>query len=196
MSKEIEQNYDINKVGQLNPAAHTVNNSYYYGDTDTSRMAADFERLREEIRKGVTQDIINELKFYITELPGTKSVEEKLADGHFDEEQIFDAVCQKDMYARRAELYQYYPSAQQIIFDLFSSIKNEFKSSIYPMIARGVAVEEIMQAVRNNIVLDIKRKLELMGSRDEYLHFSEDHIYGMIYYLTGMCHINWTVYKK
>ena len=63
MSKEIEQNYDINKVGQLNPAAHTVNNSYYYGDTDTSRMAADFERLREEIRKGVTQDIVNELKF-------------------------------------------------------------------------------------------------------------------------------------
>ena len=187
---------DIQTAANVNPAATTVNNSFYYGETDTSRMAADFERLREEIRKGVTQDIIDELKFYITELPGTKSVEEKLADGRFNEDQIFDAVCQKDMYARRAEQYQYYPSAQQIIFDLFSSIKNAFKTDIFPMIACGEELTVVMQAVRTNIVLDIKGKLEKMGSRDEYLHFSEDHIYGMIYYLTGMCHLNWAVYSK
>ena len=100
------------------------------------------------------------------------------------------------MYARRAEQYQYYPSAQQIIFALFSNIKNEFKASIYPMIVRGEQLTDVMLALRSNIVKPIMATLEKMGSRDEYLRLSEDHIYGMIYYLTGMCHLNWTVYKK
>lgn len=192
----IEQNYKIDKAEQINPSAHTVNNSYYYGDTDTSRMAADFEKLREEIMKGVKQEVVDELKYYLTELPGNRPVEVKLADGHFSEADIDDAVWQKDMYARRAEQYQYYPSAQQIIFALFSNIKNEFKASIYPMIVRGEQLTDVMLAVRSNIVKPIMATLEKMGSRDEYLRLSEDHIYGMIYYLTGMCHLNWTVYKK
>ncbi len=186
--------YNIGTVGNLNPAAHTVNNNYY-GNAETSRMAADFEKLRQEIRKGITQNIFDELDYYLTELPGTRPAEDKLSDGHFSDYQIREAMRQKDLYARRAEKYKYYPAAQQIIYDIFCCIKNEFYTSIYPMVEAGQPLADILLALRINIVKPLMEKLERNGASDEYLRFSEDHIYGMIYYLTGMCHLNWTVYN-
>lgn len=32
------------------------------------------------------------------------------------------------------------------------------------------------------------------GAADACLCYNEDDIYGMLYYLTGNCHINWTDY--
>ena len=190
-----EKHLNIGTAVSVNPAATTVNNNYY-GNAETSRMAADFEKLRYEIRKGITQNIFDELDYYLTELPGTKPAEDKLSDGHFSDYQIREAMRQKDLYARRAEKYKYYPAAQQIIYDIFCSIKNEFYASIYPMVETSQPLADILLALRTNIVKPLMEKLERNGASDEYLRFSEDHIYGMIYYLTGMCHLNWTVYSK
>ena len=55
---------------------------------------------------------------------------------------------------------------------------------------------DILLALRINIVKPLMEKLERNGASDEYLRFSEDHIYGMIYYLTGMCHLNWKDYDN
>lgn len=184
---------NVTNAANVNPAAHTVNNNFY-GNTETSRMAADFEKLRDQIRKGVKQNVFDELDYYLTELPGTKPAEEKLSDGHFSPYQIQEAMRQKDLYARRAELYKFYPAAQQIIYDIFSNIKNEFYASIFPMVEAGHPLADVMLALRLNIVKPIMQMLNENGSSDEYLHFGEDHIYGMIYYLTGMCHLNWKVY--
>lgn len=195
------QTYNVDQAGQINPSATTVNNNYVsestvvYGN-GSSRLATDFDRLRLEIRKGVTQNVFDELDFYLTELPGNRPAEKKLQDGRFNEHQIQEAMRQKDLYARRAERFKYYPSAQQIIYDLFSNIKNEFYASIFPMVENQQPLPDIMLALRTNIVKPIMKMLNENGSHDEHLHFGEDHIYGMIYYLTGMCHLNWTVYNS
>lgn len=176
-------------------------NEYYqnasiYKQERRSRMATDFERLRKEITNNVKAEVFEELEYYITELDGNIPVEQKLADGGFSKANISEAVRKKDLYAKRAEKYKYYPSAQQIFFDLFSYIKNEFYVSIFPLIEEGHPLNTVMQALRANIVKPIMKMLNDNGASDEYLHFSEDHIYGMIYYLTGMCHLNWKKYDN
>ncbi len=188
---------EIDKAGSVNPAATTVNDTYHvYNEGLPSRMAVDFENLRKEILKEVTQETIDELKYYITELPGTKPFEEKLSDGGFTEDTIEEATRQKELYRKRAQMYRNYPSAQQINLDLLSSIKNSFYAYIFPLIEEGTPLRQIMQQLREKIVIPTKELLNKNGMYDDKLHYNEDHIYGMIYYLTGMCHLNWTVYKK
>ena len=185
----------LQHVDSFNPGATTVTNNYNYR-SNSSRLASDFERLRQEILKGVKQETIEELKYYITKLPGTRSAEEKLTDGGFKTSFIREAIRLKDLYARRATMYQDYPSAQQINLDLFSRIRHEFDDTIFPIIEGGADLSSVMHQIRTKIVNPIMQLLNENGAYDEHLHYSEDHIYGMIYYLTGMCHLNWKDYDN
>lgn len=161
-----------------------------------TRMSATFERLEKEIRNNTTQEVIDELLMYTTKLDGTKGLEEKLQDGGFKKMFIQKATLQKEMYAKKATKYECYPAAQEIILSLFARIKNEFDIKIYPMISKGVDVTSIMQEVHKQIVFPILQMIEANGEKDQTLYFNMDHIYGMIYYLTGMCHLNWKDYDN
>ena len=155
-----------------------------------SRLSATFERLEQEILNNTRKEVIDELLLYTTKLDGTKGLEEKLQDGGFQKMFIQKAIIQKEMYAKRATKYECYPAAQEIILSLFARIKNEFDVRIYPMIIKGADVPSIMQEVHKQIVSPILQMIEMNGANDQSLYFNMDHIYGMIYYLTGMCHLN------
>ena len=161
-----------------------------------SRLSATFERLEQEILNNTRKEVIDELLMYTTKLDGTKGLEEKLQDGGFQKIFIQKAIIQKEMYAKRATKYECYPAAQEIILSLFARIKNEFDVRIYPMIITGVDVPLIMQEVHKQIVSPILQMIETNGANDQSLYFNMDHIYGMIYYLTGMCHLNWKDYDN
>lgn len=161
-----------------------------------SRLSATFERLEQEILNNTRKEVIDELLLYTTKLDGTKGLEEKLQDGGFQKMFIQKAIIQKEMYAKRAIKYECYPAAQEIILSLFARIKNEFDVRIYPMIIKGADVPSIMQEVHKQIVSPILQMIEMNGANDQSLYFNMDHIYGMIYYLTGMCHLNWKDYDN
>ena len=161
-----------------------------------SRLSATFERLEQEILNNTRKEVIDELLMYTTKLDGTKGLEEKLQDGGFQKIFIQKAIIQKEMYAKRATKYECYPAAQEIILSLFARIKNEFDVRIYPMIIKGADVPSIMQEVHKQIVSPILQMIEMNGANDQSLYFNMDHIYGMIYYLTGMCHLNWKDYDN
>lgn len=161
-----------------------------------SRLSATSERLEQEILNNTRKEVIDELLLYTTKLDGTKGLEEKLQDGGFQKMFIQKAIIQKEMYAKRATKYECYPAAQEIILSLFARIKNEFDVRIYPMIIKGADVPSIMQEVHKQIVSPILQMIEMNGANDQSLYFNMDHIYGMIYYLTGMCHLNWKDYDN
>ena len=48
--------------------------------------------------------------------------------------------------------------------------------------------------VYEKVVLPIIDEINANGSCDRQLCYNEDDIYGMLYYLTGKCHINWKDY--
>ena len=163
-------------------------------NTRGTRMDAYFRQLLEEIEKGVKAEVFEALDYYRTKLDGRKDVEEKLADGGFRPAKIKEAQRLKEMYAKLAFQYDCYPSAQKIFHSLFARIKHEFDTSVYPLIEQGKPLNEVMCQIREKIVNPIMELIETSGSHDEYLNYTEDHIYGMIYYLTGNCHLNWKDY--
>ena len=161
-----------------------------------TRMDTYFQRLIEEIQQNVKAEIIDELLYYTTEKDGTLGMERKFTDGGFREESILEALKQKEFYAKKSMRYDCYPSAQKIFLLLFARIKNEFNTSIYPLIEAQQPLPVVMSQLRQKIVNPIMDMLDAHGAHDQYLNFTEDHIYGMIYYLTGMCHLNWKDYDN
>ena len=182
----------LGNVGSYNPNAKEV--KYIIGGS--SRMDSYFQSLLDEIEQHSTAETIEELKAYNTKLDGTKDVEEKLTDGGFRPLRIEEAKRMKEMYAKKATQYDCYPSAQKIILYLFAQIKHEFNTSIFPLIEDGEELRTVMEQIRTKIVKPIMRTLDDNGAHDRYLNFTDDHIYGMIYYLTGMYHLNWKDYDR
>lgn len=161
-----------------------------------TRMSATFERLAQEIRNNTTQQVIDDLLMYKTKLDGTKNLEEKLHDGGFSKSFIQNAKWQKEAYAKKATMYECYPAAQVIFLNLFARIKNDFDVVVYPLILQGTEISEIKKVIREKIVLPIMNILNENGEKDQFLYLNMDHIYGMLYYLTGMCHLNWKDYDN
>ena len=192
-----DEHLHIGTAGSVNPNATSVNDTYHiHNAVVPSRMDTYFQRLIEEIQQNVKAEIIDELLYYTTEKDGTLGMERKLTDGGFREESILEALKQKEFYAKKSMRYDCYPSAQKIFLLLFARIKNEFNTSIYPLIVAQQPLPVVMSQLRQKIVNPIMDMLDAHGAHDQYLNFTEDHIYGMIYYLTGMCHLNWKDYDN
>ena len=158
------------------------------------KVAKNLSRLRDEIGKQVSEATKEAVRFYETKLNGTKDMEQKLRDGGFKPMAIENAKRQKEYWAKEAFRTSDYPVIQDDNLLLYTRIVNEFNIYIMPMIEDGKPVRDIMTQLHELIVKPIMNIFQENGYSDDNLRYTYDHIYGMIYYLTGNCHINWADY--
>ena len=179
---------NIRKVDNYNPNAREVNN--YYTQSE-SRLEGWFLGLNEEIKNDIRlQKKLDDIKRYRTKLPHTIGLEAKLKDGGFSQSAIDKARRLKMYYAKKSTRFQYYESAQLIDSYLFAKLCNRFDTYILPNI-ESQPLSEINQMVYEMVVQPIIDEINANGSCDHHLCYTEDDIFGMLYYLTGNCHINW-----
>ena len=74
--------------------------------------------------------------------------------------------------------------------------ESRFDRYIFPLIKEGESVTKVMQCTHEMIVEPLMKMLNENGEHDDDLRYTTDHIYGMIYYLTGLCHLNWKDYDN
>ena len=180
-----------NGNNQILPNANEAN-QYFIGDS-AIRLAR-LDRLHKEIGKDVSERTKEAVKYYQTKLKGTKNVEEKLVDGGFKQSAIAKAKRLKQFWAQEALRTSNYPRIQEEIFQLYSRIVQEFDVYIMPLVEDEVPLRDILKELHEKIVSPIMTIYQENGYSDEELRYSYDHIYGMIYYLTGNCHLNWKDY--
>lgn len=181
----------IHKVDNYNPNAREVNN--YYTKSE-SRLGGLFRRLNEEINNDIRlQKKLDDIKRYRTKLRHTIGLEAKLRDGGFSQSAIIKARRLKMYFAKKSMRFQYYESAQRIDSFLFAKLCNRFDTYILPNI-ESLPLCEINQMVYEKVVQPIMYDINANGSCDRHLCYNEDDIYGMLYLLTGNCHINWKDY--
>jgi len=181
----------IRKVHNYNPNAREVNN--YYTQSE-SRLGAWFRRLDEEFNNDIRlQKKLDDIKRYRTKLRHTIGLEAKLADGGFSQSAIDKARRLKMYFAKKSMRFQYYESAQLIDCYLFAKLCHRFDTYILPYI-ESLPLCDIRQMVYEKVVLPIIDEINANGSCDRQLCYNENDIFGMLYYLTGKCHINWKDY--
>ena len=192
MSKRIRQE-DI-KVGKGDVVAgDKIDNSHHHYDTRRNlKITRLFEALKAESDKDdKLSDICDELVRYLTE-KDTIGLEQKLKDGGFNNSYIDNAFEQKEFFAKKLYRYQEFESAQRIYVELLALIKTNFQDYISPLIASNGTYEIINSEVREKVINPIIDMLNSDGANDDILNLNAEEVRGMLYYLTGRCHIKWS----
>ena len=160
-----------------------------------SRLASWFARLQEDFKNDVRlQKKMDDIMRYRTKLRHTIGLEQKLLDGGFPKKAIDKARRQKQSYAKKATKYQYYEMANKIDNYLFAIVSDHFDREVLPLIEDDKPLREINQAVYDKVILPVMEELNTVGDSDTCLCYTLDDVFGMLYYLTGNCHINWAIY--
>jgi len=167
----------------------TVENHIH--QTNKSRLSSLFEKLNSEFdNKEEIVGLIDDLQRYTVQRD-VIGLEQKLLEGN-RKDLIDDAIWLKEEYYKKLTKYQLYQSAQKIQAHLLASILERFRNKIYPLIISEADDITVSSAISEEIVRPLVSLIEQEGLEDNILGFSATDIEGMIYYLTGRCHIKWT----
>lgn len=183
----------INNEGPIEQQVITTGSVYLSNPT---RWSAKFKKLKDEVENDIRFDVfIDDFKLYNTVLDG-KSMTEKLKDGGFSEIEIINATIRKDKYAKKIVSRELYETEQKIDVELFAFIKLNFETYIEPLIEENASKRDIKINLNQKVVMPILNLLNEEGKDDIFLNYTADDILGMIYYLTGKCHLNWKDYDN
>ena len=191
MSQEITNKGDV--TNQLNIEKNEAPISL----VKKSRFSKRFEKLNIEVTKNSRcLEVMEELKNYLTKLDGV-DLAKKLKDGGFSFSGISKATRRKEQYWKKLEKNKFFESAQWINSYLFAKITTDFENFVErPLIKKGASLDEILDALFEKVVQPILDLLNDEGEHDSILNYTADDVYGMIYFLTGKCHINWADYDN
>lgn len=188
--KDIEIGGDGKLVGRddnsVNLNSTTINHS-----PSKTKLSILFDRLKEQFeQEEQTEEVSDELNYYITE-KDVIGLEQKLIDGNLS--YLYeDASELKDAYTRKLYKYQLYDSAQEIHVFILGIICEKFRNLVYPLIIKGIDQAIISETISIKIVDPIMKIILEQGCND-IMGLSSKDIDGMIYFLTGRCHIKWNL---
>lgn len=112
-------------------------------------------------------------------------LEEKLKAGS-REDLIWAATDYKDRFQRLLFRYQFSDAAQRILLHLLAEVQSRFINEIYPMLCKKESMDKINLLITERLINPVKDELG-----ENYLGITVQHINGMLYFLTGNCHIKW-----
>lgn len=102
------------------------------------------------------------------------------------EEMLLEAIDLKEKFAKKLEKDQLSLTVQHFYAHILAYIRAVFKTNIKPILSKSHSVTEVESAIYTDIVQII------YAETSSYMpELTTDHIAGMLYYLTGKCHISW-----
>jgi hypothetical protein len=112
-------------------------------------------------------------------------LEEKLRKGNRPD--VIDvAIAAKDCFSKILVKHEYSCAAMEIYAFLLAKVHQLFSSVIYTKICRGASADEIDKL----LVTEVYEKVEIILEENP-LGISPEEIMGMLFFLTGNCHLKW-----
>ena len=137
---------------------------------------------------GGHRPLIDKLEHYSTLAEDEVEViglEQKLVLGGYSSLYGF-AVKTKEMFVKHLTKHQFSEAAQKMYAILLVETYACFEQHVYPSIVAGLSTQQVMYLVEEHVYIYLEEKL---GSN--VLDLYKDEICGMLYFLTGNCHVKW-----
>ena len=154
--------------------------------TQMSHLIERFKKERENDE--VFSGIIAKLQHYSSSTDGVGDVEgvkTKLGKAGYDNLLDF-ALVTKEMFVKKLTEFQFSRSAQEMQCLLLAEVYTRFHHCVWPALCEGRGQEEIQVLVQKHIINPVS---EMLG--ENVLEIYTDELTGMLYFLTGNCHIRW-----
>jgi hypothetical protein len=154
-----------------------------------TQMSHLIERFRKERENDeVFSGIIDKLQHYSSSMDGVGDVEgvkTKLGKAGYDNLLDF-ALVTKEMFVKKLTEFQFSRSAQEMQCLLLAEVYTRFHHCVWPALCEGRGQEEIQVLVQAHIINPVS---DMLG--ENVLDIYTDELTGMLYFLTGNCHIRW-----
>ena len=189
-NNEVRQNE--NTVGG-DQAGRDVNKGTTYAFSAPNGTSQAMRSLIEKFKQQRESDpklnaFIAELDYYHKRVDGdVQGLESKLEDAAKSNLFINYALGAKEQFHKKLMRYQFSESAQQINVFLLALVHSYFIHNIHAKICAGVAPETVHALMIEQLVNPLLQQLD-----ENVLGFTARDIEGMVYFLTGNCHITWT----
>ena len=141
--------------------------------------------VEEKLNQQVTYVIIDELTHYSNEKYDIRDLTEKLEDAGFG--YLIEAGEQlKEEVSKLIIRNQHYKSAQKIITYLLAEVESIFNANIKSKLLNVKEETALKLLFRTHLEKEIQAHLG-----DNVLEIFNRQINGMVYFLTGNCHLEW-----
>lgn len=142
---------------------------------------------KEKAENPEFKDLCEELDYFNSIIDGDViGLEEKLTLGG-RERILFYALDVKDKFHKKLMITsQYSLIAQDINVYILSKVRSTFMREIYSLICNDESQEKINLLISERIIKPVQDDLGI-----NLFKYNEDDIMGMIFFLTGNCHLKW-----
>lgn len=169
-------------------AGRDLTKNYILDASRPTPMAFLIQKLKRE-REGDCKfsETLAILKRYINPPPGESvdGLEVKLKAAN--REALLDyAKRSKEVFAKKLVEHQFSEAAQEILACLLAEIYTRFQNHVVIAVKNGGSPQEVSHIVQTFVLDPVQT---LLGENPLSLYAEE--INGMLYYLTGNCHIKW-----
>ncbi|EDT6764413.1 hypothetical protein AC423_004688 [Salmonella enterica subsp. enterica] len=163
----------------------------HHGDNNFITLSS-LESAIEQVKKSCLGHddliyIMEDLAEYLSDYPGREIIglEDKLVRG--DRLDLIERATRlKNKFARRVAKDQMALIEQSVYIQILSAISSNWHQYIYPAIMSGQSKIEIDRLVMDEIISPVHRAIIRFDNT-----VTTELVAGMLYFLTGLCHISW-----
>ncbi len=185
-TKNIVESTSIGRdyIGRDDNSTNIIN-SVNSNSTYLNNLYERFEK--EKIENPEFEKLCEELDYFNSIIDGDViGLEGKLQQGG-KEKILFYALDVKDRFHRKLmKTSQYSMIAQDINVYILSKVRSSFMREIYSLILNNASDEKINLMITERIIKPVQADLGI-----NLFGYNEDDIMGMIFFLTGNCHLKW-----
>lgn len=160
------------------------------GISDLDQMKSLVEDYKREVASGESEfkELFDKIRHFSSNIDEIKQeLSEKLADGGFEDDTDW-ATELKEAYTKRLLKNDVSLAQQKIHAFLLVKVQMAFRRHVLSAIRKGDSQDEIKILIDNQVISRVGSYL----GYDNVLDLYEDDINGMLYFLTGNCHVKWT----
>lgn len=147
-----------------------------------------YERYEKEKKQNPEfKKLCEELDYFNSILDGDiMGLEEKLKQGGREKLISYALEVKERFHKKLMKTSQYSEIAQDINIYLLTKVRRGFLMEIYGLICNNESEEKINILIRERIIKPVQDDLGI-----NLFRYNEDDIMGMIFFLTGNCHLKW-----
>jgi hypothetical protein len=169
-------------------AGRDINKNYYTQSNAKTSMSSLIEQYKKEAAENQSlKDFIGVLQHYLNNVDGARIIglEAKLNAGGRQSE-IDEAISLKELFYKKLKTSQFSEAAQHMMAFILGDMREAYRAYVYPLIEKKEDKSAVDKIILEKILNPLLEKLE-----ENVLRISIAELRGMLFFLTGNCHIRW-----
>ena len=186
-----QENVQAGRVVAGHDVEYTETTHHHYSTTDFSELDALIKGFQKDCEGDTApKGLIDDLLHLSTAKQNEKVIglEAKLKAAGRDDAFVTHGQEMKELFAKKLTKHTFSESAQKVYLYLLNEVASHFQFAVLPHIKAGESPAVVDKLIESEVIEPVQKKL---GPHKFVLDLYAREISGMLFFLTGNCHLLW-----